>query len=484
MKTALLLSMTLTMSAATLLEQRVDELIRTSRALAPATLGIEVVQVRSGKILYSRNADHLFTPASNTKLFSTALALSRLGRDYRMSTRIYAPSRPEASGRVAGDLVLYGGGDPTMSDLPIPYEKDKHADPLAYMEALADQIVASGVRTIQGNVTGDDTAWPWEPFPPGWTADDAIWEYGAPVGALTFNSGMFRLAISPGAANGDPASVSLTPAVEYFAISNRVGTLAAGEQKVSLERPLGSREIRLSGNVSIKGTRMVEELAVDDPALFAATALYEALVRRGVSISGGPAVRHREQEEGPRPAPGTLLLERPSPPLVEVLRVVDKVSQNLWAEMMLREVARVRTGDGSRKAGLQELQAFLVEAGVPKDGYVFEDGSGLSRLTLVAPTVITRLLRYMILTPLGPDWKSLLPVGAQDGSLARRFSKNPAANAISAKTGSLSHVNSLSGYTESATYGEVAFSIIVNHTNGQASEVRAAIDKIALALLD
>ncbi len=481
-----LLSCVLCVSAcgASLLEQRLDEILRTSRILAPGEVGVEVVQLRSGKVLYATNSDKLFTPASNTKLFSTALALSRLGRDYRLKTRIYTAAGVDGKGRVASDLVLYGGGDPSLSDQVIPYTKeDKPGDALLAIEELADQIVAKGVREIQGDIVGDDTAWPSEPLPPGWAADDTIYEYGAPVSALNVNSGRFRLTILPGAAVGDPARLTLIPPVEYFAISNRVIT-SDSTQKIDIDRPLGSHELRISGSVALGKPLYKEDLAVDDPALFAAIALYEALTRRGVAVSGAPLAHHREQGEAVRPPAGSVLVERSSPPLVELLRVVGKVSQNLWAEMMLREVARVRAGDGSRVAALQELKAFLDELGAPKDDYVFEDGSGLSRLTLVSPAVVVRLLNFMYLSPAGPDYKSLLPVGAMDGSLEKRFSKNKAANAISAKTGSLSHVNSLSGYAESATYGEVAFSILVNHTSGKASEVRAAIDKLALALLE
>lgn len=478
----LLLSIASLSVGQSLVELKIDEIIRTSKSLEPGAIGVQVVQLRSGKVLYARNADKLFTPASNTKLFSTALALTRLGKDHRIPTRIYVPSAPDSRGAIAGDLVFYGAGDPSMGEFPIPYDKSaKPLDPLQSVDELADQIVAKGVRIIEGNIVGDDTAWPWEPYPPGWAADDSIWEYGSPVSALTFNSGVFHLQAEPGAADGDPASITLNPPLEYFAISNRLTTARSGEQNMEIDRPLGSRELRLSGTLKNKAS---EDLAVDDPALYAATALYDALVRRGVQITGGPSVRHREQGEPLRMPAGQVLVERQSPPLVSLLQITDKVSQNLWAEMMLRQVSAVRTGDGSRKAALTELENFLTQLEVPKDRYVFQDGSGLSRLTLVAPSVITTLLRYMYLSPSGADYKALMPIGAMDGSLQRRFNKNPAANAIFAKTGSLSHVTSLSGYTESATFGEVAFSIIVNHTSARASDIRAAIDKIALAVLE
>jgi serine-type D-Ala-D-Ala carboxypeptidase/endopeptidase (penicillin-binding protein 4) len=472
-------------SGASLLNQRIDELLRTAKAIAPGVAGVAVVQIRSGKILYARNADKLFTPASNTKLFSTSLALMRLGPDHHMTTRLYAEEGPDVNGRVSGSLVLYGGGDPSMSDVQIPYQKDAQPlDPLLAIESFADEMVAHGVRVVEGDVAGDDSLYVWEPYPPGWAEDDAIWEYGAPVSALTLNHGVLKLSIEPGKQAGDPALLSLNPPVEYYAISNRIQTVASGEQKIRVDRLAGSRELRLSGTVVLNHIPAIEELAVDDPALFTATALYNALIHRGVSVHGRPVARHRVAGESPHAPVGKLIAERQSPPLLELVRVVDKVSQNLWAELMLREVGRVLGGDGSRTAGLDQLKIFLSEIGVPKDSYVFEDGSGLSRLTLVSPDMILRLLRYMYLSPQGANWKALLPIGAQDGTLSKRFAGNSTAAAIVGKTGSLSHVNALSGYADSGTYGEVAFSIIVNHTNAHPSEVRTVIDKIALALLE
>lgn len=491
---AIALSLTLCAGGASLLEQRIDEIIRSSKALAPGAIGVHAIQLRSGKLLYERNPAKLFTPASNTKLFSTALALTRLGPAHRLTTRLYAdapagqtPAGQTPAGQngvVPGDLRLYGGGDPSMSDRAIPYQKDSPAaDPLAAIEEFAQAAVTAGVREIAGDVVGDDTAYLWEPYPPGWSSDDAVWEYGAPVSALTLNHGVTRVTVRGGKTEGDAASISVWPAVEYFTFANHVRTVASGEQRVIVDRTPGSREVLITGTI-LAGKAVAHELAVDDPALFTATALYEALLRRGIVVHGRPVARHRDPGEMPRAAAGVVLFERQSPPLLELLRVIDKVSQNLWAELMLREVGRARASDGSRKAGLDELKAFLAEIGVTKESYVFEDASGLSRLTLVSPDALTRLLRFMYLSPQSENWRALLPVAGVDGTLGKRFNGAAAAKGIAAKTGSLSHVNSLAGYADSATYGEVAFSIIVNHTNGPASEVRAAIDKIGLALLE
>lgn len=474
------------LSGASLLEQRIDDIIRRSPALAPGAIGIEAVQIQTGKLLYSRDADHLFVPASNTKLFSTALALLRLGPDHKFTTRVYTPAAPDSNGSIKGDLVLYGGGDPSMSSVRVPYFKGAPpADPLEAIEQFANQIVARGVRSIEGDVVGDDTIWPYEPFPPGWGIDDPVWDYGAPVSALILNNNSFTLKISPAPRPGEPAALWLSPPLEYFAIENRVTTVAPGqEQHLTIDRAPGSRELRLRGAISYRAVVPPELLAVDDPALFAASALYDALTRRGIAIRGKPVARHRLDPELFRAITGEVLAERESPPLVELLRVTDKISQNLWAEVMLRETARARKGDGSRKAGLDELKLLLKELGADPQSFMFVDGSGLSRMTLASPALIVRLLRRMYASAYREQWKALLPVAGDDGTLEKRFKNQPAARAIQAKTGSLAHVNALSGYADSATFGEIAFAIMVNNTSAPATDVREAIDKIGMALLE
>lgn len=470
------------------LDRKIDPIIESAPVAARAFLGIEVVELKTGRVLYGRNADRFFVPASNMKLFTTALALVRLGPDYRFETRVVSDAAPDAQGVLRGGLVLAGGGDPSLSGRVIPYQKDaKGGPPLGPIEALADQVVSAGVRRVEGDIVGDDMAYPWEPYPDGWAFDDGIWDYGAPVSALTVNDNSLTVSIRP-AHPGQLAHLSLSPALEYYAIDNRVLTVERGETKVQVERLPGSRQIRLWGTVSASNGGDAEILAIDDPALYAACALYDALTRRGVAVVGRPMVRHRFLSEDLAATPGlqTLAVRR-SPPLVELLRVVDKVSQNLHAELMLREVGRVRRNEGTRKSGLEEMKSFLEEAGIPAGDVHFEDGSGLSRLTLVTPRALARLLAYMNGTPLRDAFRGLLPIAAEDGTLAHRFHAGGVSSVegrIVAKTGSLSHVAALSGYADSTSLGPLAFSIVVNNSNTPASEIRQVIDKIALALLE
>jgi serine-type D-Ala-D-Ala carboxypeptidase/endopeptidase (penicillin-binding protein 4) len=221
-------------------------------------------------------------------------------------------------------------------------------------------------------------------------------------------------------------------------------------------------------------------LAISDPALFAAALLRDALIRRGVNVNGRAVAHHRYPDEVavPVPAAGTELARRVSPPLIQLLQVVDKVSQNLHAEVMLREVGAV-----SGTEGLDQLHDFLTMAGIADDEYKFVDGSGLSRGTLVEPQVIVKLLQYMWNSPNRDAWVALLPIGGQDGSLRKRFKGHPEAARIQAKTGSLNHVRALSGYAQTAHGERVAFSLLLNNYLAPDAEVSRFLDNIGLKLL-
>jgi D-alanyl-D-alanine carboxypeptidase/D-alanyl-D-alanine-endopeptidase (penicillin-binding protein 4) len=461
--------------------QGVIDALMAASPVARASVGIQVVDLKTGSALYSRNAERLFLPASNMKLFTAALALERLGPDYRMTTRLVrAPS---------GDLILVGGGDPSLSGRTYPYQKDTPAtNPLRAIEELADQAVAAGITRVDGDIVGDDQLYPWAPYPPSWTVDDMSGEDGAPVSALTLNDNAIAFSIQPAARAGEPAVISFQPALEYYAVDNRVLTVAGEkEARIRLSRMPGSRQLLVWGSIPLAGGTVRETVAVDDPALFAACALYDALARRGVSIRGRPVARHRAVSEDPWPVEGDVIATRMSPPLVEMLQVVEKVSQNLHAELMLREVARVTRVSGTRESGLQELSAWLAGIGIKTEEWRAEDGSGLSRNDQVSPRAVTRLLSAMAASKNAAVWVSLLPVGGEDGTLEHRLccvSDATAARQVRAKTGTLSRAIALSGYADSRTRGRLAFSILVNNFSAPPAEVRAWVDKIALTLVD
>jgi D-alanyl-D-alanine carboxypeptidase/D-alanyl-D-alanine-endopeptidase (penicillin-binding protein 4) len=477
------------------LPENIQKLIDSNPAARTAFWGIQIVDLATGKTLYELNPDHYFVPASNTKLFSTALALNRLGPNFTFLTRVLADAPPDAAGRIAGPLRLIGGGDPSLSARAIPYRTGPiTGNPLAAIEDLADQIAARGIKRVDGGIVGDDTWYVWQPYAVGWSVDDPQSDDGPPISALTLTDNAQTLSIQPGLASGDLAAISFTPPIEFYRVENRVRTVpTGGPRAIHFKRIPGSLDAQLWGTIPLRDGGIDLLISVEDPAEYSARALKLALETRGITVQGEPAAVHLFPDEvadltqAPAAAPppeAVELARRVSPPLLEDLRITAKVSQNLHAELALRAAARARRNVGSFEAGMEEMKAFLSEAGIDATAWHLMDGSGLSRLDLVTPAAVVKLLRYMYDSPARDDFLSLLPIGAQDGTLSGRFTETAAAGRIHAKTGSLSHVSALSGYIERLTGEWVAFSILVNNYNSRVAEVRGIMDRICNLILE
>jgi D-alanyl-D-alanine carboxypeptidase/D-alanyl-D-alanine-endopeptidase (penicillin-binding protein 4) len=463
---------------------RIDKVLADSPA---AFWGIEIRDLKTGEVVYSQNQNKLFVPASNTKLFTVALALDRLGPNYTFDTRVTADRGPDRSGCIEGDVRLVGGGDPDLSARTIPYAPGPvTGNPLAAIEDLADQVAAHGIRCVTGGIVGDDTRYVWEPYGESWSIGDPQFEYGAPVSALTVNDNAFVLRVRPGPRVGDPAELELDPPLEYYTIDNRVRTVGRGSpREIHFERLPGSFHVDLWGTLPVASAPDDLELGIEDPALYAALAFRKALQERGVRVDGEARAEHRYPTgSDPATAAWVELAHRTSPPLLDDLKITAKVSQNLHAEMALRAVGLARRGEGSAKAGLAELKDFLTSAGISPDGYSFGDGSGLARSNLVTPATVVELLRYMYASPLRDAWLDLLPSAGEDGTLNSRFKDGPAKGRIHAKTGSLSHVNALSGYAQLQSGDWLVFSIIVNNAGAPASQVRGIMDRICNLIVE
>lgn len=475
------------------LSDRIDKIL-SEPAARRSFWGIQVVDLVSGRTLYQHNADRLFVPASTMKLLTTALALARLGPDHRFVTRLAAETPPDEEGRIAGDLALIGGGDPNLSARLLPFQERTAfaSNRLQPLEDLAEQVALLGIRQIDGNIVGDDRAYVWERYGEGWTLEDTASASGAPVTALAFNDNTVTVRIRPGGKPGEPALVQMDPAGSYFSVQNRTRTLAPGASSrgIRIHRQPAERTVRLSGEIALGSAGQSVLLAVDDPALFAAQALREELLRRSVQVRGRALSRHAmpyEVDEVDKaveaePSYAFVLASGSSMPLAEILRVCNKASQNLHAEMLLRAVAASRRGQGSFPAALTEWKVFLGEAGVSAQAYSLHDGSGLSRLNLVTPAALGALLVWMWNSPHRQLWLDTLPVAGVDGTLRERFRNTPAAHRLRAKTGLLAHVRALAGYLD-APGRRLALVILANHFQDSPA-ARSLIDRLCLAMIE
>ena len=462
------------------------------------------------------------------------------------TTFVVANGDVDAGGTLHGDIVLLGVGDPTISARTYPYVEPGTAPPaepdaaagtgqagttpasatqadnaagevspeearenqralkvMAPLDLLAEQVEQSGVRAVEGTVVGDDTYFLDEPWGQGWGWDDLQWSYGAPVSALTFNENTDELNVNQHPAGSGHTLASWAPDVDYFTVDNGMKPAAPGERAhPGLDRRPGLTMVRTWGTVPAGGLHV--SLAVDDPAEFTADAFKLALLRRGIKVSGDPESRHKypsgagdfaEEREKPltlapvqlntiagAPEGRRVLAARISAPVAEDITVINKTSQNLHAEMLLRLLGKTYGSDGSFEQGTRVVRQFLVEAGVDDNDFFLYDGSGLSPKDKIAPRAFTRLLAYASHQPWGAAWRETLPVAGVDGTLDNRFKNTPFKGKMWAKTGTLDEVNALSGYVTAASGRTVAFSILVNNHYPGSEDEQQAIDRIAEAI--
>jgi serine-type D-Ala-D-Ala carboxypeptidase/endopeptidase (penicillin-binding protein 4) len=446
--------------------------------------GLLIVDAESGDTLYEQNADKYFVPASNMKLFTTALALAKLGPDYRFHTTLETRDAISNDGVLGGDLTLVGRGDPNLSNRTFPYELKEEFDgpPEKALGDLADVVVAKGIKAISGDVIGDDSYFPRERYPNGWEIDDMVWEYGAAISAIVVDDNTVTLTLTPGEQAGNPVQAAMTPATPDFAVENDVTTSAAEvKPDLTLTREPGANFVLVKGSLPAKSAPRKLVLAIEEPAQHAAAVLKRLLEERGIKVAGIARARHDHAESGGNPV---VLAEHVSVPLGDAVKLINKISQNLHTEMLLRTVARQKgvwaTPDELMKVPL-DLYAL---AGIAADDVVQTDASGLSRRDLVTPRAVVSLLSFAQKQPwFGPYYASL-PVAGVDGTLEDRMKNSLAAGRIHAKTGSVEHVKTLSGFAETLSGRRVIFSFLSNNQGGKGREAADALTGLCVAMLE
>jgi D-alanyl-D-alanine carboxypeptidase/D-alanyl-D-alanine-endopeptidase (penicillin-binding protein 4) len=482
--------------------------IVTDPAVSRAHWGISVLDDK-GAPVFALNDGQFFEPASNAKLLVTAAALALLPQNATWTTSAVTAGDVDSTGHLHGNIVLLGSGDPTMSGRAYPFaEKTERPNPpLMALQQIADQIAASGIRSIEGDVIGDDTWFPWEPYGSGWAWDDLDWSYGAPISALSVNDNVVYLNI---AGNAQPPAWN--PDTPYYILENSLQTVPGTQTKhAGIDRSTGSKVVRLFGTTNQNGLHVA--LAIEDPAEYAAIALRQMLLAHGIEVKGNARAQHRPsidtedfRAEINQPLvlhPLTLTTIQPagsgvrvlathvSVPFEQDITVTNKVSQNLHAELYLRVLGRLEGGDGSIAQGLRVVKQFLTNSGtagteagpgIDPGDFVFYDGSGLSPQDLITPRALTRLLAFAARQPWGPAYRASLPIGGVDGTLSGRFADPALKNKVFAKTGTLSEVHGLSGYLIAASGRTLTFSILCNDHNPTGEASRIAMDKIVAAI--
>ncbi len=456
--------------------------------------GVHVVDLETGRTLYARSEGKNFVPASNVKLYTTAAALDLLGPLYRYETAVYVDG-PVVDGVLRGNVIVRGAADPTIGG---HYESDKGTwnediDATRIFRDWADSLRAAGIGRVEGDIVGDDDVIDNTPLGVNWSWDDETYYYSAQLGGLSFHDNVVHLYVT-GRGRDMPADVEWEPFnTTYVDVINRSVTIPADRSvDEGYRRVRGTNTVEVTTRVPVGG-RDAEEITVENPTGYFVHVLRESLLRSGIAV-GGNAVDVDEISIKPDYEAGRYrrIAVHHSAPLAEVTALINKASQNLYADLLMKTLAAEfpNTDDddlepGSSEMGIDVAMATYVRAGIDTSKIRLVDGSGLSRLNLVTPQMTTALLSYM--------WRHddqlvrngfyhSLPLAGEQGTLRHRLGNSLARGQMRGKTGTLTAASSLSGYVRSRAGRMLAFSIMTNHYTSRTSAVRTAQDVIVEAL--
>ncbi len=448
------------------LAQKIDGIIDGGE-FRNARWGVIVISLKDGRVLAARDAQKLFSPASTLKLITTAAALDKLGADFRWKTSIYSGEKIGPNGKLAGNLTLYGRGAPDLSS-----EK---------LSELAGILQKQGLRRIDGDVVGDGSFFRGDGMGEGWLWGDAQWYYGARAAALTFNDNRIEIEVSADGAKAENDQVS----VESDAKPLETGRVEA----VGINREPGSNSVYVWGDKQPGNVQKVR-IAAPDPAIWAAGELKKELEKRGISVSGKVRAVDWRSKDKLNENTGVELASIESKTLAEVVRKTNKDSVNLYAELILRtmgkkfgpdapdEDAKINALRGDDQAGAAVIKKWLQEKEIDVGETAIHDGSGLSRLDLVSPETMARVLVLALQLENAGVFKNSLPIAGTDGTMRGRLSD--LAGKLFAKTGSITYVNSLAGYAK--TPDETLAFVIFCNNETRKTDITPTIDAVAAAI--
>jgi D-alanyl-D-alanine carboxypeptidase/D-alanyl-D-alanine-endopeptidase (penicillin-binding protein 4) len=444
-----------------------------SPLLKQAFVGIVVEDLSTGRILYSKNEDRLFLPASNEKLLTTAAALHWLGPDYRYATKVCATGIIDSTGVLHGDLVIVGSGDPSFS-------RAFGRDPDSIFFSWADSLKSKSVKRIEGSVLADESLFDSERLGYGWDWHYLSSWYAGEVSALSYGAGSVEIEVAPGDSAGAEGSILLSPQTSYMKVKGSVVTALPGtSSSVSVSRMPFTNEITVSGAVPVGEEKTSWRVSVSQPEVFFVHRLTEILKADSIEVSGEPGVCDSTRKQG-----SSLLFTHYSPLLDSIVNVTNRWSENLCAEMLFKTVGAKASGKGTFETGARAVEEYLHTIGIDTSSCVVVDGSGLSRRNLVTPRDMVKLLDANIGRENTGVLPNSLPVSGSSGTLSERMKERPLAGRIHAKTGSLDQASALTGYAVSATGRPVAFSMLTNHFPENALLVKSLEDSVCTVLVN
>lgn len=423
--------------------------------------GIAVYNTKTGEMLDQYDAEKTFVPASNLKLFVTAAALDKLKSNYQFKTEVYTTGQINKKGVLHGDVIVKGYGDPSLSEVD--------------MQNMAKELSKKGITSISGDLLVDDSYYDDIRLGAGWMWDDESYGYNAQISALAVHENMISLSITPDGAIGDSPSLGMNPITDYVTVQNNAKIVDGSKNNITIDRPRGTNTIVISGTIGKLSSAYTEDVAIDDPALFVGNVWKKALNAEGIDIT-----KKKVQVEKTKITTGTPIVVHNSQPLSELIVQLNKQSDNFYAEMLLKALGVVAKNEGSFDAGADVIEEFLKKAEIDTN-YRQVDGSGLSRMDLISPKQMAQLLTYVSKQEYKDVFERSLPIAGVDGTIKSRMIGTSAEKNVHAKTGSMSGVNSLSGFVTDQNGDKLAFSIFLNGVR-TSSSATAFQDAVAVLL--
>jgi D-alanyl-D-alanine carboxypeptidase/D-alanyl-D-alanine-endopeptidase (penicillin-binding protein 4) len=448
--------------------------------LRRGSIGIKIVSLDTGRVIFENDAEKYFMPASNMKSFTVAAALEKLSPNFRFVTSVFADSAPDATGTIRGDLTIYGRGDVSFSTAF--YDKDYYKG----LDNLVDKIVAAGVKRVEGNLVGDESYFSGSPIPTGWEWDDLQWYWGAEVSALPLNDNALDLSVRPSSV-GAPCTVNLQPFNPVVRIVNTCKTTASGLRRdLAVKKDLDQNVLEISGTMPVGDRGFNEPVAVSHPAELFVALLRQRLEQKGVVVTGQTrvvGVREKANLAAASTVAPVQIAQTESPPFSLIAAKTMKPSQNMYTETILWTLGeqlgnKTNSRASSADRGIAVVKEFLYGIGVAADGIIQYDGSGLSRHNLVTPAALVTLYSYMAKqSRYSAAWLDSLTIGGTDGTLRGRFKGARTNGNVRGKTGTIDQVSALSGYVTTAAGEKMVFSVIVNGVGDNGLRV-STIDQI------
>lgn len=456
--------------------------------LRRGTIAVKIASLNSGKILFEDSAEKYVMPASNMKSFTIATALEKLTPNFRFVTSVFASASPDETGTIKGDLTIFGRGDISFSTAF--YEGDYYKG----LDALADKIVQSGVKKVEGNLVGDESYFSGSAIPSGWEWDDLQWYYGAEVSALPLNDNALDLSVKPASSVGSLCLVQLQPLNTIYRVINNCRTVSANSKRdLNVKKDLDQNVLEVYGTLPVGDKGFTNYLTVSHPSELFVSLLKQRLQQKGVTVTGQTRVigaKEKSLMTATSTAAPVEITKLESFPFSLIAAKTMKPSQNLYTETILwtlgEEMNKMSAPNNSISAdkGLTVVRNFLQQIGIPEGGIVQYDGSGLSRHNLVTADALVRLYTYMgKQSRFSMDWRNSLTIAGVDGTLKNRFVGTSGAGNVRGKTGTIDQVSALSGYVTTAAGEQLVFSVIVNGVPNSRTRT-ATIDEIVLNLVN